>query len=89
MNSLNAILKRLDDAAQSGNPRHASLAFKAATCNIISYFSFRESTKCMDMNDYNAVYFEAVDDHLHMAYKMTYISWLGPLMDRIPPSVMG
>lgn len=42
----------------------------------------------MDMPDYNAVYFDAVDDHLHMAYKMTYISWLGPLMDKVPPSVM-
>jgi hypothetical protein len=89
IDSLNAILKRLDDAARSGNPWHASLAFKAATCDIITYFSFGESTKYMDMADYNAAYFGAVDDHLHMAYKMTYISWLGPIMDRIPPSVMG
>lgn len=41
------------------------------------------------MSDYNVAYFDAVDDHLHMAYKMTYIPWFGPLMDRIPPSVMG
>lgn len=89
VDSLRAILKRLDDSATSGKPWHASLAFKAATCDIITYFSFGESTKYMEQEDYNEVYFKAVDDHLHMGYRMTYISWLGPLMDRIPPTVMG
>jgi hypothetical protein len=89
IDSLNAILRRLDESARTGKPWHASLAFKAATCDIITYFSFGESTKYTDLPDYNTSYFEAVDDHLHMSWKMSYISWMGPLMETIPPSVMG
>jgi hypothetical protein len=39
------------------------------------------------MDGHNAVDFEAVDNHLHMAYKMTYITWSEPSMENLPPSV--
>lgn len=55
IHSLNAILKGLHNTAPSRYLYHASLASKAATCDIITWFSFEECTKYMDMDNYNLI----------------------------------
>ena len=74
--SLIALFKRLDESANSSGIFHASLAYKAATCDIITGFSFGVATDYIARDDYEKSYFEAVDDHLNMAWMMTYIAWL-------------
>lgn len=88
-NGLAAILRRLHDCAKSPSIFHASLAYKAATCDMITEFSFGVSTGYIEKDDYEDSYFKAVDDHLNMAWMMTYIPWLGPVMNSLPPAFMG
>ncbi|ERF75990.1 hypothetical protein EPUS_01356 [Endocarpon pusillum Z07020] len=88
-NTLVALLKRMDQSAKSPDVFHASLAYKAVTCDIITEFSFGVSTDYMARNDYEHSFFKAVDDHLHMSWMMAYIAWLGPAMNSLPPSIMG
>jgi len=87
--SLDAIFRRLDTCAESSELWPASLAYKAATCDTITEFCFGVSTDYIDRDDYETSYFKAVDDHLQMSWKMTYIPWFGPMMEKIPPVIGG
>ena len=50
--SLIALFKRLDESANSSGIFHASLAYKAATCDIITGFSFGVATDYIARDDY-------------------------------------
>lgn len=80
---------RLVEAGEIGEILPIKLAFKAATCDVISEYCFGVSTGYVEHDDYNRGWFDAVDAMFYMAWPMTYISWLGPLMERLPPSVIG
>lgn len=66
-----------------------SIVYKATTSDIITRYSFGKSTNYLKRDDYNEPYFSAVDANFTMAWPMTYIPWLGPLMSLIPSTVMG
>ena len=51
-NGLATILRRLQECARSSGIFHASIAYKAATCDIITEFSFGVSTKYAAQDDY-------------------------------------
>jgi cytochrome P450 len=87
--SANAILKRLDDCAKTSTVFPASLAYKAATCDVITEFSFGVSTEYIAREDYEEAYFDAVDHHLKMCWTMTYVPGVGTLLDSMPPTIMG
>ena len=87
-NGLAVILRRLQECAWSSGVFHASIAYKAATCDIITEFSFGVSTNYAAKDDYEESYFQAVDDHLHLSWVLAYIAWFGPFMMSIPFSIM-
>ncbi|KAL9122679.1 MAG: hypothetical protein Q9187_000765 [Circinaria calcarea] len=87
--SLQHLYKRLDESGEADKVFPISLVYKAATCDIITKFCFGVSTDYMAKDDYQHTYFKAVDHHLHNSWWMTYVSWLGPLMDATPAWIMG
>ncbi|KAK4066062.1 uncharacterized protein Triagg1_8371 [Trichoderma aggressivum f. europaeum] len=87
--TLAAILARMKTASKSVEVMPMSLIYKAATSDIITKYAFGNSTDYVNRKDYNVGFFEAVDANFGMAWPMTHIPWLGPLMNSIPPSVMG
>jgi hypothetical protein len=88
-NTAGKLLNRLVKAGKIGEILPIKLAFKAATCDVISEYCFGVSTGYVEYNDYNRRWFDAVDALFYMAWPMTYISWLGPLIDKLPPAVIG
>lgn len=87
--SLRVLLRRLQECAKTSDVWHAGIAYKAATCDIITQFSFGVSTNHAAKDDYEESYFKAVDDHLHMSWLLAYVTWFGPLMMSIPLAIMG
>lgn len=87
-NGLAVILRRLQECARSSDIFHASIAYKAATCDIITEFAFGVSTNYAAKDDYEESYFKAVDDHLHMSWLLAYVAWFGPLLMSIPFAIM-
>ena len=87
-NGLAVILRRLQECARSSDIFHASIAYKAATCDIITEFCFGVSTNYAAKDDYEESYFTAVDDHLQLSWFLAYIAWFGPLMMSIPFAIM-
>ncbi|KAJ5295943.1 hypothetical protein N7508_010764 [Penicillium antarcticum] len=88
-NTAGKLMDRLVKAGKTGEILQLKLAFKAATCDIISEYCFGVSTKYVERDDFNRGWFDAVDAMFNMAWSMTYISWLGPVMARLPPSIIG
>lgn len=82
-------MDRMNNCGQNGDVMPMSVVYKAATSDIITGYSFGTSTNYLTREDYNEEFFSAVDANFAMAWPMTYIPWLGPLLSVIPPSVMG
>jgi hypothetical protein len=75
--------------SQQGEVIPMSLLCRAATSDIITGYCFGEATSYLDYPDYNEPFFSAVDSNFAMAWPLTYISWLGPVLSVIPPWIMG
>ncbi|KAJ5769986.1 uncharacterized protein N7511_002037 [Penicillium nucicola] len=87
-NTAEKLMDRLLKAGKTGEILPIKLPFMAATCDIISEYCFGVSTNYVEQDDYNRGWFDAADLMFNMAWPMTYISWLGPLMERVPQSVL-
>lgn len=83
------LLRRIQQAGEIGSIMSLDLVFRATTCDIITGYCFGLSSGYIDHEDYNKPYFDGFDALFNMSWPMTYISWLGPLMDMISASVMG
>lgn len=83
------LLKRMEQCGVHGDVMPMSIVYKATTSDVITGYSFGKSTDYLEREDYNEPFFSAVDANFEMAWPMTYIWWLGPLLSKIPPSVMG
>lgn len=64
-----------------------SAAYKAATSDIITGYCFGESTGFLMLGDYNSPFFDAVAENFGLAWWMTHVAWLGPLLNSIPTTV--
>ena len=64
-----------------------SAAYKAATSDIITGYCFGESTGFLMRDDYNSPFFDAVAENFGLAWWMTHVPWLGPLLNSIPMNV--
>lgn len=83
------LLDRMSKCGKAKDIMPMSVVYKAATSDIITGYSFGKSTDYLKREDYNEAFFSAVDANFAMAWPMTYIPWLGPLLSLIPPSIMG
>ena len=64
-----------------------SAAYKAATSDIITGYCFGESTGFLMQDDYNSPFFNAVAENFGLAWWMTHVPWLGPLLNSIPTNI--
>lgn len=87
--TLGDLLKRFSACGKTGDVMPMSTAYKATTSDIITGYSFGTSVEYLKKDDYNVPFFEAVAANFEMAWWMTHIPWLGPLMNLIPVPVMG
>jgi len=60
-----------------------SVAYKAATSDIITEDCFGVSTYFLTRQDYNTPFFDAVAENVGLAWWITHIVWLGLLLDSI------
>ena len=61
-----------------------SAAYKAATSDIITGYCFGVSTGFLMRDDYNIPFLDSVAANFGLAWWMTHIAWLGPLLNSIP-----
>lgn len=61
-----------------------NLAFKALTADIITGYCFGKSTGYVDREDYNRVYFEAIDSVTEYVHWVVHVGWLGWLAESLP-----
>ena len=85
--ALGKLLARLEICRGSGEVIPLANAFKALTCDIITSYSFGESSDCLGQKDYNAAFFKAIDSQLGLSHWFTHIGWLGPLMETLPNKI--
>ena len=87
METLDNLLHRLDASAKSGRVMPLSRAYQALTSDVITAYCFGESTGFLMREDYNSPLFEAVIKFFALAWWMTHIAWLGPLVNSVPINV--
>ena len=85
--TLDNLLQRLDASAKSGRVMALSTAYKALASDVITAYCFGESTGFLMREDYNSPLFEAVIKFFTLAWWMTHIAWLGPLVNSVPIKV--
>ena len=81
------LLHRLDVAAKHHQVVPLNTAYKAVTSDVITAYCFGESTGYLMQENYNSPLFDAVFKMFQIAWLMTHIAWLGPLLDSIPMRV--
>ena len=85
--TLDNLLQRLDDAAKSGEVVPMSAVYKAVASDIVNAYCFGESSGFVMQDDYNLPLFDAVAKFFGLAWLMTHVWWLGPLINSIPTKV--
>ena len=87
LDTFNNLLRRLNACAKSGEIMPFSAPYKAATSDIITLYCFGVSTNFLTRQDYNTPFLDAVAESFGLAWWLTHIAWLGPLLYSIPVTV--
>ncbi|MCJ1307894.1 hypothetical protein MMC25_001542 [Agyrium rufum] len=87
--TLGELLKRMDAMADKG-AIPLQYAYKATTTDIITEYCFGSTVNSnyLRMDDFNAPFFDAVQQNFEMSHWMMHLAWLGPLMAKLPERVM-
>ena len=85
--TLDNLLQRLDASAKNGAVVPLSRAFQALTSDVITAYCFGESTGFLMREDYNSPLFESVAKFFALAWWMTHVAWLNPLVNSVPIKV--
>ncbi|KAF2835994.1 cytochrome P450 [Patellaria atrata CBS 101060] len=86
---ISTLLQRMSEYGANEGVMRMSLAYRATTCDVITGYSFGKSTNYLKQQDFNIAFFSAVDAMFALAWPLTYIWWLGPLLNSTPPLIMG
>lgn len=82
--ALDNLIQRLGASAESGEIVPLNIVYKALTSDIITAYCFGESTGYLMSDDYNSPFFEALALTFEVAWLMTHVGWLGPLLNAMP-----
>lgn len=61
-----------------------NLVYKAMTADIITGYCFGKLTNYVDREDYNRVYFEAIDNAAEYVHWVVHVGWLGWFAESLP-----
>ena len=84
---LTNLFARMEEYRKAGKVFPAGLAYQALTCDVITCYSFGTSTDYINLPDWNAPYFEAVQKNFEMSHTFKHVRFLGPLMSSLPVPV--
>ncbi|KAH8432118.1 uncharacterized protein LDX57_009764 [Aspergillus melleus] len=87
--TLKNLLDRLQASGRQNDILSMNVLCKAATCDIITEYAFGQSTEYLHRDDLNVGFFRSLDANFQTAWYMAYLPWVGPLLQRVPPSMMG
>ena len=82
--ALDNLLQRLDASARIGDVMPLTYAYKALTSDVITAYCFGESTGYLTWEDFNSPLFDTVTKFLKLAWWMTHVRWLGPMLNSLP-----
>jgi cytochrome P450 len=85
--TLKKVLGRLAQNAESGEPVRMQLLYAATTSDIISDYSFGQSSNNLDREDLNAPYFAGFTAGVKAYHQLSTISWLPSFIKALPLSV--
>ena len=85
--ALDNLLLRLDTSAKIGDVMPLTYAYKALTSDVITAYCFGESTGYLTWDDFNSPLFDTVSNFLKLAWWMTHVRWLGPMLNSLPIKV--
>lgn len=82
------LLGRFESAQKSGEVLELGIVYRALTSDIITQYSFGNSTNFLDFPDFNAPFYHAVLAVFEYVPLLHHISWLGPLMNSLPTEIV-
>lgn len=82
--SVSKLLRRMDCCCNSGEVMSTVTVYKAMTSDIINTYAFGRSDDCINRDDYNASFFDAVEAVFEATHLMLHCGWLAPLMKCLP-----
>ena len=85
--TLSNLLNRMDEWARRGAPVPMNIAYRAATKDIIQAYAFGEGTKCLEMEDCNAAFFDVITPQ-RVVHLGTYLYYLAVFLANLPPAIM-
>lgn len=87
--SLKNLLQRLQACGRQNDIISMNILCKAATCDIITEYAFGRSTEYLRRDDLNVAFFKSLDANFQTSWYMAYFPWVGPMLQGLPPSIMG
>ena len=84
MEALDNLLQRMDTCAETGDVMPLTYAYKALASDVITAYCFGKSTGYLTWDDFNSPFFDAVCNFLKLAWWMTHVRWLGPILNSFP-----
>lgn len=77
-------MARIEASRRAGEVIPLSLAYQATTSDIITEYSFGNSTNNLDQEDYNVLFHETHQGFLEVIPLLLHIGWLGPFLHSLP-----
>ncbi|KAJ4377178.1 hypothetical protein N0V83_000001 [Neocucurbitaria cava] len=81
------LFDRMEGWATTGKPFSLNAAYRAATKDIIQDYALGEGTKCLDMEDCNAAFFETLNSE-RLTHVTGHFHWFTVAMTKLPPKVI-
>jgi cytochrome P450 len=86
--TLHRLLQRMEEWGATSSPAPMSLAFKAATKDIISNYAFgKASSSSLDKEDLDEAYFNSIPQGVGVFFAL-YFHWVAKVMIKMPLSMV-
>ena len=85
---VSTLLERFEIHRATGKSISLSIILRALTSDIINQYAFGNSGNNLGRDDYNASFYESIAAFFEVAPAAMHCSWLGPLLNSLPESLM-
>lgn len=85
---ISTLLGRFEIHRATGEVISLSIILRALTSDIINQYAFGSSDNNLDRDDYNASFYESIAAFFEVAPAAMHCSWLGPVLNSLPVSLM-
>ena len=85
---VSTLLNRFETHRATGKVVSLGIIFRALTTDVIQQYSFGVSDNNLDLDDYNAPFYESVLAFFEGIHISIHCAWFGPLVNSLPQSLI-